>query len=159
MSDQPSSYAEALQHARDELARVRTERLKIDKRIARLELFIKSVSSLLDEPAAIDPKMGLTEGIKAFLQSVAPGGGMRPTTLRVKLQDAGFQLTGNNPLASIHAVCKRLVKQGVVQRSVIRGQASYFWITPDDDAFEEAVKEASLQSGPFPEAEDALKDL
>lgn len=114
--------------------------LKAEAKVARLQRTVLALSSLVEQPT-IDPALGLTESIKAVLRSVAPGG-LFPTTIRIKLEEAGFDFSSSkNPMASIHAILKRLVDKGVVEIGTKNkdGKPAYHWMlsgdADDPDAF------------------------
>jgi hypothetical protein len=109
-----------------DLALAKAERLKLNRRIIALERTVFSLASLVEQPT-IDPAKGITEGIKAALESVSPGG-LYPRTLRLELEQAGFDFSEQkNPMASIHAILKRLKGHHLAHtRDLAQGTAYYF---------------------------------
>ena len=104
---------------------------EVESRIERLEQTVIALTSLVEQPAALDPAKGVTEGVKAALRLVAPRG-LYPPTLRMQLENAGFHFANQkNPIASIHAVLKRLVNQGSVRSGQTAGQIAYYWHSND----------------------------
>jgi hypothetical protein len=121
-----ADYASALAKAKAEITELRTERARLDTRIAGLEHTVRALGALLNEPAAM-PRLGLTAGIKAALKDVE-GSGLYPTTVRTRLLEAGVVLPARNPMASVHAVLKRLAADGYAEAQVIDGKRAYFWV-------------------------------
>ena len=96
-------YAEVLEKAKAELAVAKAEMFEVESRIERLEQTVIALTSLLEQPAALDPVKGVTEGVRAALRLVAPRG-LYPPTVRLQLENAGFHFANQkNPMASIHA--------------------------------------------------------
>lgn len=122
-----ADYATALAKAKAEIAALRAERANLDIRISGLEQTVRALGALLDEPVAA-PALGLTAGIKAALKAVE-GSGLYPTTVRTRLLEAGVVLPGKNPMASVHAVLKRLAADGYAEAQVIDGKRAYFWMS------------------------------
>lgn len=121
------AYTATLEQARRELAHLKSERFRIDARINHLENVIHGLSVLIEEPE-LRPTMGLTEGIKTALKLIFPNGNY-PTSVRARLEEAGFKFPGKNPMASIHTVLKRLEKKGLIRSELDRenGKIAYFW--------------------------------
>jgi hypothetical protein len=107
-----------------ELVAAIAERAKLDAKIKTLQETAKllqpiygkapravglaSLSRLTEEEIA---NMGMTAAIERILFSVA-GTWMPPTSVRNALVEAGFELSGDNPMAAIHQALKRLVARG-----------------------------------------------
>jgi hypothetical protein len=122
------AYSEILDKARADLASANAEKLRLENVIARLQRTVLALSSLVEQPI-IDPAQGMTEAIKAALRGMAPDG-LFPTTIKTKLEDAGFNLVAQkNPLASIHAILQRLVKKEIVEArpQPPENRLAYFW--------------------------------
>jgi hypothetical protein len=56
----------------------------------------------------LDESVGITEAIERALRKY-PGKLLPPTSVRNALFEMGFKVAGNNPMASVHQVLKRLV--------------------------------------------------
>jgi hypothetical protein len=122
------NYAEVLEKAKAELAVLKTQGFEIAAKIARLERTVMALTSLVEQPA-LDPAKGITDGIKTALRLVAPAG-MFPTTLRLKLEQHGFDFSQqSSPLATIHAVLKRLSAKGYIASFKTEGRIAYRWVS------------------------------
>lgn len=141
------SDAEFLEGLRRQLASANAEKLILDTKIQRLRRAIMAVSSFVEQPE-IDPAKGLTEGIKSAMRIVQPHG-LYPTTLRIKLEEAGFVFTGINPLASIHSILQRLKKKHLVATLVREGKIAYYWCGSPDETPSDYAK--TFFSGEVPE--------
>jgi hypothetical protein len=122
-----SQYATALRQFEEELAEVNVQRFQLENTALRLEAMIANLKALMNVPV-IDPKARLTDSLKTVLRIVYPNG-LYPRTARRELEKAGYKLSGTNPMASIHAVLKRLVQQGLVAARTMEktGKVAYFW--------------------------------
>lgn len=121
-------YAETLEDARNDLASKGAELFKLQAEVRRLEQTVAALTTLVEQPS-LDPGMGITDGIRVALRLVAPAG-LYPTTVRIKLEEAGFSFAKQkNPMATIHSILKRLKKQGFVKSGEVRGKTSYVWLT------------------------------
>ena len=106
-----------LEAVRAELAAELERRAETDKRIEALrqsETLLQPIygsgkvsSSRLNLRQAVKD-VGLTRAIERVLMS-CEGKPLPPTSVRNGLLEAGFELTGDNPLAAIHQVLKRIV--------------------------------------------------
>jgi hypothetical protein len=101
------------------------------------------------EQPKLDPAKGITEGVKAALRLVAPSG-LFPTTVRMKLEEAGFDFSKQaNPMASIHALLKRLEAQGYVQMGHLKDtKNAYFWVSDKPRKRKRGSAQASGNSEP-----------
>lgn len=117
--------AKALEVAERELASKKTDFFRLRAEVVKWERTVYALKALVDQPQ-IDINRGLTECVKTAVKMVFPAG-QYATTVRLKLEEAGFALEGNNPMASIHSILKRLVDQGYVKPSKIDGKTAYFW--------------------------------
>jgi hypothetical protein len=105
-----------------ETARLEIEGLKrqrealiaaFDARIDAVEQAIK-ILDLVYGPTdgnpvpVLDESVGITEAIETALRKW-PGKLLPPTSVRDALSEMGFRVAGNNPMASVHQVLKRLV--------------------------------------------------
>jgi len=119
-----------------ELERALQQRAEIDKKIKALQESMRllgpiygqtpSYGSLQELASLSDIKdLGITAAIERVLMCV-PNQWMPPTSVRNALVEAGFELAGDNPLASIHQVLKRLVaRNGPYVSEEIDGQTMY----------------------------------
>jgi hypothetical protein len=121
-----SEFAPALKRAREKLALKKAERFRLATEIDHLERVVEALSAVVEMPT-VTPDMGLTEGIKAVLQLCGENRGLYPTTIRLRLEEAGFVFKGANPMASIHAVLKRLEMRLLIHRDLIDGKSAFFW--------------------------------
>src|SRR5438876_9966655 len=98
--DEPNpAYADTLELAKKELASKKCDLHKLQAEVERLQRTVWALRSLIQHPRSIDPTQGITEGVKTALRMVAPAG-MYPTTVRIKLEEAGFSFDGQkNPMA------------------------------------------------------------
>jgi hypothetical protein len=109
-----------LENAKAELEGLLEQRAELDRKIKAVQEAIK-----LFEPiyATVESQIqrvqqfmlmedmeniGITQAVERALMSV-PDIFLPPTSVRDKLVDANFKLVGENPMASIHQVLKRLV--------------------------------------------------
>lgn len=134
-------YASLLEKARRDRAAVGAESVKLDRRMKQLDSLIMALRSLVESPA-IDPAKGLTEGIKTALQLALPNG-LFPMTLRATLEQSGFDFSKQvNPMASIHAILKRMMAKDMIH-ATDKGDgkgAFYVWNTPEYLAYLETRK-------------------
>jgi hypothetical protein len=113
------------------------EKEKLERRIAAIEQSIKLLEPVyqkeltrggLYELAELGDikNLGLTAAIERVLMS-AKGHWMPPTSVRNGLKEAGFGLTGDNPLAAIHQTLRRLAERqnSPVVSAEIQGQRMY----------------------------------
>jgi hypothetical protein len=127
MSD--ADYAVLLDKAKRERAEAGVERIELNKRIEQLDAIIMALRTLVERPK-IDPARGITEGIKSALRGSAPSG-LYPLTIRAQLEKAGFDFSKQtNPMASVHAILKRLEKKGQVKGiTPSDGKGTYYcWV-------------------------------
>jgi hypothetical protein len=104
-----------------ELVRTVAERSKLEQKINALQETIKllepiygkqpthgSIAALSVSVLGDIKELGITAAVERILMSNV-GGWFAPPIIRDRLKEAGFELVGDNPLASIHQVLKRLV--------------------------------------------------
>jgi hypothetical protein len=127
-----------LENVRAALAAELEKRAESDKRIEALRQSIKLLEPIYDAEEA-DPRLpllseaikdlGLTRAIEQILRNCA-GKPLPPTSVRNGLREAGFELTGDNPLASIHQVLKRLVarENSPFEAVEFQGQTMYKYV-------------------------------
>ncbi|HEV2201192.1 MAG TPA: hypothetical protein VGR73_15350 [Bryobacteraceae bacterium] len=107
-----------LESVNADLAVAFAQRAELDKKIQALQESAKILVPIYGR-SAIGPApgtftlgdikdLGLTRAIEQILIRVG-GKPLPPTSVRNGLLEAGFELTGENPLASIHQVLKRLI--------------------------------------------------
>ncbi len=99
--------AEELKRQRDAFAAV------FDAKIAAVEQTIKMLepvySPTMPPPTPLlDESVGITEAIETALRKY-PGKLLAPTAVRDALIEMKFKITGENPMASVHQVLKRLI--------------------------------------------------
>lgn len=130
---------EELKHQRDAVLAV------FDTRIAAVEQAIKilePVYSVLPIAAipVLDESVGITEAIERALRKY-PGKLLPPTSVRNALFEMGFKVAGNNPMASVHQVLKRLVARAgsPYVHEQVDGQTQYKF-----DPSREAAKARSI---------------
>lgn len=102
-----------LQVIRHELLALRRQHADLATRIAALESSEKLLAPLYKNlfPQLEDLEdVGITKAIETVL-SDAPNIPFAPTTVRDALIARRFQLVGNNPMASIHQILKRLARK------------------------------------------------
>src|SRR5207249_3922350 len=108
-----------LQSTRAELEKLLRERAKLDRKIDAVRQAIKAFEPVYGDLPPINMRqlrkeirdMGMTAAIEQLLKAHY-GTPLTPTTVRDLLVESGFKLVGDNPLASIHQVLKRLVARG-----------------------------------------------
>jgi hypothetical protein len=121
-------YRRALEAAIDEYERLKAEREQIETRLAQLRQTIGALAPLCELPRPED--LGLTDACRSVLR--ARFGPLTPVQVKDDLVTMGLDLsTYSNPLASIHAVLKRLAGAGEVIRLKTRGKKTvYAWKRP-----------------------------
>jgi len=146
------SYDRALYEAKQDLAHLLVQREKIDRKIARLQAVISDLQNLSAELLRKDMersiervvkahlKLGITDNARVILkETFFP---MTAVDLKEKLEAKKLDLSRySNPLAVIHTVLKRLVKNGEVR--VIpqeRGKKAYQWISTTDKLLTELTR-------------------
>jgi predicted transcriptional regulator len=138
------TYDRALYEAKQEVARLLTQRQNIDRKIARLQAVISDLQNLSGEWLRKDLErsiervtkthltMGITDLSRVILkETLFP---MTARQVREKLEARKLDLSSySNPLAVIHTVLKRLVKNG--EARIIpqeRGKKAYQWVSTTD---------------------------
>ena len=153
-------YRRDLQAKKRELADLLRQRQKVDQRIARLQPVISHLEGLCRElgdraaketAAKVELTTGLTELARVTLEEAyAP---LHASELKERMEGKGFDFSGySNPLASVHVVLRRLVKNGKVKVVPQKGgKKAYQWITLIDNlltALQTVHKVAAPQSQP-----------
>ena len=143
------SYDSALYQAKQDLAHLLVQREKIDRKVARLKAVIDQLQNLsaemlrknrersIDRVIKAHLTMGITDLSRVILkETFLP---MTAGQIREKLEAGKLDLSRySNPLAVIHTVLKRLVKNGevrIVPRE--RGKKAYQWISTSDKLLDE----------------------
>jgi len=135
------AYSQALETAQRELASLRDERQKIDRRIASLEQSVKGLAAVCEEQRAQTEApmgslsdmvtgdiagLGLTSAIRKVLSSRKTA--LTPTEIRDALADSGMDLGKySNAMVAIHNTLKRLYDQGELARSKDE-PTRYLWL-------------------------------
>jgi hypothetical protein len=131
-------YNVLLDKSFDEFASLIKQREDLDLKVAKLHQFIRATANMLPDEdrvvfiAKVDQlagdAVGLTDAVRNTLKA-APSKWFAATTVRDQLLASGFNFHGytSNPLASIHAVLKRL-KSSEAETTTIEGVAVYRWI-------------------------------
>jgi len=121
-------YRRALEAAPDEHERLKAEREQIETRLAQLRQTIGALAPLCELPRQED--LGLTDACRSVLR--ARFGALTPVQVKDDLATMGLDLSSySNPLASIHAVLKRLAAAGEVIRLKTRDRKTvYAWKRP-----------------------------
>lgn len=134
----PIDYKSILQQAFAEFGEMIGQRQELDFEIAKKKQFIRAtVNMLADEDKATyyeaierlsGTALGLTDAIRKVLQR-EPKKSFTATDVRDKLKKANFDFSSykTNPLASIHAVLKRL-KAEEVEETDNDGVAAWRWV-------------------------------
>ena len=132
------------------------------QKVAQIEAAIANLRAVIDEPDISERYEGtLAEAIRASFGTLAALGGLTPRQVRDHLQHRGYDLDGkhNNPLASIHAVLKRMDEAGELNslEDADKGRIYYRRITasPYDDAWY-ALSASVSPSVKLPSVEEAL---
>ena len=103
-------YEAALRRAREEYARLQSERNAIDVRLARLQHGIAALAAICGE-ASGQERPGLTDACRSVLKAADEP--LKATALRDRVAALGLDLSAySNALASIHVVLRRLVRSG-----------------------------------------------
>jgi len=123
-----AQYRRALEAAIEEYERLKAEREAIETRLAQLRQTIGALGPLCKLPQRDLP--GLTDACRSVLR--AKMGGLTPVEVKAGLETLGLDLSNySNPLASIHAVLKRLVKAGEAMKLKTRQKKTiYAWKHP-----------------------------
>jgi hypothetical protein len=133
----PIDYKTLLAHAFEVYGNLLQDRQNLDLELARQKQFIKATMNMLpDEDREVfnlilenyGGELGLTDAIRKVLQN-NPKKSFTATEVRDKLKEAKFDFSSYkaNPLASIHAVLKRL-KAEEVESTEIDGVAAWRWV-------------------------------
>lgn len=133
------NYKTMLEQSFDDFTRLIKEREELELKIAKLHQFMKATANMLSDEdrvvfiATVDQlagdAVGLTNTVRNALKAAAPNWLTAPD-VRDQLLTSGFDFSGytSNPLASIHAVLKRL-KPSDVETTSIEGVAAYRWVS------------------------------
>jgi hypothetical protein len=133
------NYKDVLDKSYDDFTRLIKQREELELEIAKLHQFIKATANMLSDEdrvvfmANVDQlagdAVGLTEAVRNTLKAAAPKW-LTAASVRDQLLATGFDFSGytSNPLASIHAVLKRM-KPSEAETNNIEGVAAYRWIS------------------------------
>ncbi len=135
------AYSQALETAQRELASLRDERQKIDRRIASLEQSVKGLAAVCEEQRVETEApmgslsdmvtgdiagLGLTNAIRKVLSSRKVA--LVPTEIRDALVESGMDLSKySNAMVAIHNTLKRLYDQRELARSTDE-PTRYLWL-------------------------------
>jgi hypothetical protein len=109
-----------LKEAQMELAKMYEKRQRLDIGIAKQQQRVSALALLADEVDETFEKMalGLTAACRAAFRAAGPQG-LMPTELRDSLKKMGFAVDKySNPMASIHAVIRRLEDKGEIRNRI-----------------------------------------
>lgn len=109
-----------LREAEIELAKLYEQRQSLEVEIAKQQQRVSALAVLADEVDQTFERMGLglTAACRAAFRA-AGSRGLMPTELRDSLKRMGFALDKyTNPMASIHAVIRRLEEKGEIRNRV-----------------------------------------
>lgn len=123
-----------------ELTALLGERMKMDRRIAKVEKVLRGMIDLLDTDEEqteyiekldeIRPPAGLTEAIQQVLASEM-GRDFFPTEIRDRVKS--YLLNHSNQMASVHTTLKRLAKNNLFIEVVEKdGKTAYRMVSPGD---------------------------
>jgi hypothetical protein len=117
-------YQSWIKAAEDRLVQLRQQRTTIDDEIVKLETALKGFAPLVDAPSTWEgPDAGLTDSMRQIFKDDARF--WSPTELRDELLNRGVKLEQQNPMASIHQIITRLVKQDLIRPVDIAGKTKY----------------------------------
>lgn len=134
----PIDYMTILAQAFDDYSKLLQDRQNLDLELAKKRQFIKATLNMLPDNdrecfnAIFEDIggefLGLTDAIRKALQS-NPKKSFTATEVRDKLKETKFDFSDykSNPLASIHAVLKRL-KPEEVEGTEVDGVAAWRWV-------------------------------
>ena len=138
-------YQRALVRAKKELIAMLKQRKQVDDHISQLKATISNLEALQRDlhpkdksPASqheLDPNLGLTKTIRQILRGAAPLA-VSAHEIKQVMEMQGFDFSGySNPLATIHTVLNRLVKQGLAEPEKAPGDLkTYRWYTDTEIA-------------------------
>lgn len=109
-----------LREAQMQLAKLYEQRQKLDVEIAKQQQRVSALALLADEIDQTFEKMalGLTAACRAAFRAAGLRG-LMPTELRDSLKRMGVRVDKySNPMASIHAVIRRLEEKGEIRKRI-----------------------------------------
>lgn len=132
-----NNYKAILNQALAEYAELDEKRRKLDAEMKRKYQFIVVTLNLLDDADKADFENRIknvrsqVEGLSAAVRRIlkdSPGKWYTATSMRDELVESGFDFTGytSNPLASVHAVMKRL-KPDEFTTGLVDGVMAWRW--------------------------------
>jgi hypothetical protein len=121
----------------NQLSNLMVERLKLDRRISKVEKVLRGMIDLLDTDEEqteyiekldeIRPPAGLTEAIQQVIQS-GEGGAFLPTEIRDLVKS--YLVNHTNEMASVHTTLKRLTKNNsFIEATEKDGKTAYRWVS------------------------------
>lgn len=116
----PNRYKADLGDARMKLAEMLTCRETVEFQIAKQREKVAALAVLAGESEDTFEKMamGLTAACRAAFRAAGQRG-LMPTELRDAVKKLGFPIeTYSNPMASLHAVIRRLAEKGEIRTSI-----------------------------------------
>jgi hypothetical protein len=134
----PIDYKSILEQALAEYTLMVSQRQELDLELAKKTQFIRATMNMLPDSEKTEfetalsnlggPSLGLTDAIRKALQT-EPNKPFTATQVRDKLKLSNFDFSSykTNPLASIHAVLKRL-KPEEVETTDIDGVNAWRWV-------------------------------
>jgi hypothetical protein len=131
-----------LESAQTELVDLLAKKDDIDRKIAAIQQSIQILEplygrqftgarprSLVEDLANDVRNLGITDAIERVLMS-QPGVWMAPTIVRDHLVERGYQIVGDNPMANVHTVLKRLVDRKGPIVSIASGKDTVYRYDP-----------------------------
>lgn len=160
------SLLETAKREVEELKRQRDALLAVfDARIAAVEESVRILEPVYGSAndiamPVLDESVGITEAIERALRKY-PGKLLPPTSVRNALLEMGYRVKGDNPMASVHQVLKRLVaRAGSPYVHVQVGEQTMYKFDPSREPVRARfiVPETSGPMSTFSMIENALKD-
>jgi hypothetical protein len=127
---------QALEAAKDEMAKLLLERRVIDEKLSKLAPCVEYLSKVCDISPTVQsvPSMldvGLSDAIRFVFKSASPRSGLTPTEVRDRLREQGFHLDRYaNELPPIHNTIARLAAAGEIEPLVRPdGAKAHRWVS------------------------------
>lgn len=150
-----------LESVQNDLRAALAAREELDRKITALQESIKilepvygdqpSLAGLIQFGGADDlDNLGITAAVERVLMR-SPGKYMPPTAVRNGLVEGGFELTGGNPLASIHQVLRRIIarENSPYMAQDVQGTTMYMYDPKKDQAVSSPVAFLKRKHGPY----------
>src|SRR5271168_4084716 len=118
------------------------QRRNTDRQIIGLQQMLKGAAVLTEDPIrselTLDPvplppgleeirTLGLTEAVRLVLER--SGHPLNAKQIRDRLESYEYPLMQSNPMAAVHQVLKRLLKQKEIRTGKAAGKTCYEWMT------------------------------